>query len=163
MNTATQIENPEHLLELLSDGVTLGSYFKFTESEYEAVYALGHSLYMQEQYIAASKYFAFLVAHIQTEKRYVNALASSLQMLERHEEAVQYYCMASIMDIEDPLPTFHTAECFMAMQQYEAAEEALTLILQQATDARWQQLRDRCQVLMDAIASHTCSTSSEAT
>lgn len=161
MNDHTKIESAEQILDLLSDGMTLGSYFEYSETEYEAVYALGHSLYMQEQYLSASKYFSFLVAHIQTEKRYVNALASSLQMLGRYEEAVQYYCMASIMDIDDPLTTFHTAECFIALKQYEQAEEALSLLLQQATKPQWHELRERCQVLRNAIPTSTAPISAE--
>lgn len=161
MNTPKKTETPEQILDLLNDGMSLGSYFEFTDSEYEAVYALGHSLYIQEQYLAASKYFSFLVAHIQTEKRYVNALASSLQMLGRYEEAIQYYCMASVMDIEDPLTTFHTAECFIALQQYTSAEEALNLILQQAKQPQWSQLRERSQALLTAITADAQKTQAE--
>lgn len=138
----------EYMLELLSRGVGLGAIFGYTETEYAAVYALGHSHYSQERYLDAARLFGFLVMHSPMERRYMSALASALQMLGHYRDAIQYHSMASIMDIEDPLPTFHTAECLMALEMRQEAREALALVLAQCNKPQWQELQRRSQMLL---------------
>ena len=100
---------PEQIAELLAHGGTLGSVYNYDDTDYEVLYALGHSLYGQTRYQDAMRTFGFLVVHNHMEKRYMNAFAASLQMLKSYKEAIKYYSMASLMDMSDPLPTYHTA------------------------------------------------------
>src|SRR5690606_20030859 len=106
---------PEQIAELLAHGGTLGSVYNYDDTDYEVLYALGHSLYGQTRYQDAMRTFGFLVVHNHMEKRYMNAFAASLQMLKSYKEAIKYYSMASLMDMSDPLPTYHTAECMIAL------------------------------------------------
>ncbi len=146
--TSSSSSSSEQVLELLSHGVGLGTIFDYSDSEYEAMYALGHSHYSQERYLDAAKCFGFLVAHNTMEPRFLSAFASTLQMLRHYRDAIQYHSTASIMDLEDPLPTFHTAECFLALKMPEQAREALALVIAQCDKPQWLELRDRCEALM---------------
>lgn len=143
---------PEQVIELLSHGGGLGTIFSYTENEYEAMYALGHSHYSQERYLDAAKCFGFLVAHNALEPRFMNAFASCMQMLKQYEDAIQYYSTASVLDLEDPLPTFHTAECFMALAMPAQACEALALVIAQCDAPPWAELRQRAQTLLDLLS-----------
>lgn len=143
----------EQVLELLSNAGGLGNIFDYTDKEYEAVYALGHSHYNQERYLDAAKCFGFLVAHNSLESRFMNAFAASMQMLKLYGDAIQYYSAVSLMDLEDPLPTFHTAECFLALKMPEEAREALTLVIAQCKTPQWQELRQRSQALLELLGS----------
>lgn len=138
----------EQALELLSHGTGLGDIMGYSDTEYEALYALGYNHYSQERYLDAAKCFGFLVAHNTMEPRYMSAFACSLQMLKRYREAIQYHSTASVMDLEDPLPTFHTAECFIALEMHQEAREALTLVLAQSNTPQWQDLRQRSETLL---------------
>ena len=138
----------EQIAELLMSGGTLGSIYDYTEQDYEVLYALGHSLYAQGRYADATKAFGFLVMHNHLEKRYVGAFASSLQMAKRYEQAVQYYTLASAMDMSDPAPTFHTAECLIALNRLDDAREALGFVVAQSSDAAHQPLSERAQALL---------------
>ncbi|MPM18178.1 hypothetical protein SDC9_64584 [bioreactor metagenome] len=130
---------------------TFGSLFGYEESDYEVLYALGHSLYSQARYQDAMRIFGFLVVNNQLEKRFFNAFASSLQMLQRHAEAIQYYSMASLLDIDDPLPTFHTAECFIALNCKAEAKEALKFVVEQSTAPSMAEVKTRAQSLLDLL------------
>ena len=141
----------EQALELISNGVSLGSIFDYSDNEYEAMYALGHSHYSQQRYLDAAKCFGFLVTNNTTEPRFVSAFASSLQMLKQYRDAVQYHCLASIMDLENPLPTFHTAECFIALTMPEEARQALTAVISQCNAPQWQELRERSEALLELL------------
>ena len=136
------------IAELLMSGGTLGSIHDYTDRDYEALYALGHGLYEQGRYAEAVKAFGFLLMHNHLEKRYVGAFASSLQMARRHAEAVQYYALASAMDMSDPAPTFHTAECLIALNRLDEAREALGFVIAQSADAARQPLRERALALL---------------
>ena len=120
----------------------------YSDTEYEALYSLGYNHYSQERYLDAVKCFGFLVAHNTMEPRYMSAFACTLQMLKRYREAIQYHSTASVMDLEDPLPTFHTAECFIALEMHQEAREALTLVLAQCDTLQWQDLRQRSETLL---------------
>ncbi|WP_159910924.1 SycD/LcrH family type III secretion system chaperone [Pantoea sp. 18069] len=143
---------PAQVLELLSHGGGLGTIFGYTDDEYEALYALGHNHYSQQRYLDAAKCFGFLVAHKSLEPRFMNAFASCMQMLKRYQEAIQYYSTASVLDLEDPLPTFHTAECFIALEMPEQAREALVLVIAQCRQPQWEALRQRAQALLKLLA-----------
>ena len=142
----------EQALELLSHGTGLGDIMGYSDTEYEALYALGHNHYSQERYADAVKCFGFLVAHNTMEPRYMSAFACTLQMLKRYREAIQYHSVASVMDLEDPLPTFHTAECFMALEMHQEARDALKLVLAQCDKPQWQDLRQRSEALLTLLA-----------
>lgn len=148
METLSPPSLAEQALELLSHGTGLGDIMGYSETEYEALYALGHNHYSQERYLDALKCFGFLVAHNTMERRYLSAFACTLQMLKRYREAIQYHSVASVMDLEDPLPTFHTAECFVALEMHQEAREALKLVLAQCDPPQWSELQERSQALL---------------
>lgn len=152
MATASTPTLSEQALELLSHGTGLGDIMGYGDTEYEAMYALGHNHYSQERYLDAAKCFGFLVAHNTLEPRYLSAYACTLQMLRQYREAIQYHTVASVMNLEDPLPTFHTAECFMALEMHEDARQALKLVLAQCDQPQWRVLRQRCETLLSLLA-----------
>lgn len=147
------ILSSEQALELLSHGVGLGTIFDYSDNEYEAMYALGHSHYSQERYLDAAKCFGFLVTHNAMEPRFMSAFACALQMLGHYRDAIQYHTLASVMDLEDPLPTFHTAECFVALEMPVEACEALNLVIAQCDQPQWKELRDRCVAWLQLLDS----------
>lgn len=152
MGTASAAQDfPAQALDLLSQGGSLGTVFGYTDDEYEALYALGHNHYEQQRYLDAAKCFCFLVAHKSFEPRYMAAFASCMQMLGQYQEAIQYYSLVSVLDLEDPLPTFHTAECFIALEMPELAREALALVVAQCLQPHLQELSQRAQALLDLL------------
>src|SRR5262245_11827336 len=117
------METPEGSLDditrqvatLFSNGATLGTFYGYTDEDYEMVYEHGHMLYGQARYLDALKAFGFLVMHNPYERRYISAFAACFQMRQQYKEAITYYTIASLMDMTDPVPTFHTAECMIPL------------------------------------------------
>lgn len=142
---------PEQIAQLLANGGTLGSVYNYDDTDYEVLYALGHSLYGQTRYEDAMRAFGFLVVHNHMEKRYMNAFAASLQMLKSYKEAIKYYSMASLMDMSDPLPTFHTAECMIALGYAPEAREALQFVVRQSEEQGFAELQSRAQAMLDLM------------
>lgn len=150
--TMLQMENmSEKLVELFSSGMTLGEIYNYTEQDYEVVYNLGHNLYSQGRYLDAMKAFSFLVMHNQFERRFHNAMASSLQMLKMYNDAIQFYSMASVMDLTDPKPTYHTAECMIPLGMYAEALQALELVIKQSQAPEHAALLERAEALQQMV------------
>lgn len=143
----------EQIGNLLLSGGVLGDVYDYSPQDYEVLYALGHSLYSQRRYGDAVKAFGFLVAHNHLERRYLSAFASSLQMVKNYEEALGYYSMASVMDLSDPLPTFHSAECLVALNRLQQAKKFLDIVVRQCTSQKYEALNVRAHALNELISS----------
>jgi type III secretion system low calcium response chaperone LcrH/SycD len=111
--------------EAILSGATLKKLMGLSDHEMAAVYALGYNLYNQAKYLEAAKAFAFLVQHDHYERKYYKALGSALQMLKRYKDALQNYGMAATLDLTDPEPNFHAAECLIALGMLTEARDAL--------------------------------------
>lgn len=137
--------------ESFSSGAMLGDLFEYDDRDYEAVYALGHSFYAQARYSDALKAFGFLVMNNPLERRFVNAYASSLQMQQRHEDAIAFYGLAAMMDIANPGPIFHTAECLIALGRMPEAVDALGIVVSLCEKPDQDGLKTRAQALLDLL------------
>ena len=144
----------EHTVDLLANGATLKAIKGYTDEEFEALYTLGYNLYNQGKFAEAMQAFGFLLMHDQLERRYYKAFGSCLQMLKRYEEAVRNYSMASVLDLTDPEPTFHTAECMVALGMPTEAMEALDLVVRQTHDkADYKVMHERAQAMIGILKS----------
>ncbi|MES3002902.1 MAG: SycD/LcrH family type III secretion system chaperone [Pseudomonadota bacterium] len=119
------IEQGAALVELLSSGNTLSGLLGRSEKSQEALYHVAYVFYGQAKYTEAMRMFAFLLANNHLDRRFYMGFAGCMQMLDRHEEALKYYGIASLLDLTDPLPPMHMAECHIAMGQRDKARESL--------------------------------------
>ena len=142
----------ERVTDTLFSGGTLGSLIGYDQRDYEAMYTLGHSHYAQGRYADAMKAFSFLVTYNPMERRYVNAFASCLQMEKRYDEAISFYSLTSVMDMTDPRPTFHTAECMIALGRKKEAKDALGIVIEQCKKPEQEALKSRAQALLDLLS-----------
>lgn len=138
--------------EHFAAGGTLGDLHGMEDRDYEAMYAVAHGMYSQERYGDAQKLFNFLVACNPFDRRFHQALASSLQMTGDYEQAISYYSMASVMDMKDPVPTFHTAECLAALGRVTEAREALQIVIEQSSSPAHAPLRQRASGLLELLS-----------
>ena len=56
-------------------------------------------------------------------------MGATLQMMKKYEDAANAYGFAAVMDCHDPRPSFHAAECFIALNDKEKAEGALNSVV----------------------------------
>lgn len=156
MEQAQPVAGAEQIEELIAtvseafaNGNTLGDLMGYVPRDYESVYALGHRYYRQARYLDALKAFSFLVMHNPLERKFANAQAASLQMLKQYDNAIAFYSLASVMDMTDPRPTFHTAECLIALGRVEEAIDALNIVIKQSTAPEFAALNARTQGLLN--------------
>lgn len=96
-----------------------------TDGEMEAVYSLGFNFYNTGRYDEAEKIFKFLVLFDHLNPKYWTAMGALQQVRKDYDTAVTSYSFASFLDLKDPKPQFHAAECFLAKGDVENAKSAL--------------------------------------
>lgn len=119
------IEQGAALVELLISGNTLSSLLGRSEKSQEALYHVAYVFYGQAKYTEAMRMFAYLLANNHLDRRFYMGFAGCMHMLDRHEEALKYYGIASLLDLTDPLPAMHMAECHIALGRHGQARESL--------------------------------------
>lgn len=137
----------QRLGEFIIQGGTLGQVMEVEADEYEALYAVAHAALQAARYQEAADTFGMLVSLNPYQTRFLQAYATSLQMLGRYEDAIVYFSLASMLDLDDPRPFFHIAQCMLARRMPEQALEALDQALPRcehhpALQARAQAMRD---------------------
>lgn len=154
--------SPEELDDLwatvhahLTRGGTLGDLRGLTAKEYEAMFLVGHTLYGQKRYEDAEQVFAFLVMNNPYDRRFAQALGSAKQMLGQYADAIGYYSIASMFEMTDPVPTFHTAECLAALGKPEDALDALGFAIKHSTKPEHAKLKQRAQAMVELLKATT--------
>lgn len=145
--------------EFIIQGGTLGQALAVDSDEYEALYAVAHAAYQAARYQEAADTFGMLVSLSPYQTRFLQAYATSLQMLGRYEDAIVYFSLASMLDLDDPRPFFHIAQCMLARRMPEQALEALDQALPRTEGLP--ALQARAQALRDLIAGRSASAHQE--
>lgn len=153
-NQATTSETLEMIAqELFENKSTIAELRGLSEDELEAIYTLGFNAYRQGKYQDAAQTFSMLTVYNHFEAKYHKGLAASCQMMELFPEAVQAYGGALAIDPLDPEPKLHIAECLIALGEIDDAKEMLRYVLEEVEDQETSVIRDRANVLLEAIGS----------
>ena len=133
------------------EGGTIGDLHGFDEKDYEAMYAVGHGLYTQGRHRDAAKVFGFLMTNNPYDRRFPLAMGATQQMLGKHAEAAGFYGLAVVLDMSDPVPLFHMAECMAALGQIDEAREAFQHAQEFATKPEHQPIREKAAVQLKLL------------
>ncbi len=155
MPDAGQIEKTAALIqEVLENGGTLGDLKGFTPEEMEAVYSLAYNLHQQGRFEEAEKLFQFLCFYEHLDKRFWMGLGACRQQLKRHREAIEAYSVLGMLDMENPYPPLHAADCYVALGDMEKAESALEAALHWSGERpEYAEVKSRAGLLLRAIQS----------
>ena len=121
----SQEQIAEAARQFLNDYSTLGELKGISRQELEAVYSLGFTHYRTGRYEDASKLFQFLVLFDHLNPKYWLALGAVQQVAKDYKGAIASYGYASFLDLENPKPQLHAAECFLALGDKENAASAI--------------------------------------
>ena len=96
-----------------------------TKAEMEAVYSVGFNMYRTGRYDDAEKIFRFLVLFDHLEPKYWMGAGAIQQVRKDYNGALASYGYASFLDLQNPKPQLHAAECFLALGDKPNAASAL--------------------------------------
>ncbi len=148
----------ENLEQIIDHFLSVGGVFKdahgLSNEEMEAIYSVGYNLYQSGKYKDALNIFKFLCFFDHLEKKYWMGLGAVHQMMGNYERAVESYSYATLLDIEDPRPALHAADCYLILGNKEAAESALNAVIEfSGNDPAKKQFKERAETLLSMVKS----------
>lgn len=114
--------------KLVEDVTTVRDLKGITDGEMEAIYSLGFNFYNTGRIDDAEKVFKFLVMFDHMNPKYWIGMGAIQQVKRNFAGAVTSYGFASFLDLRDPKPQFHAAECYVALGDKENALSALAAL-----------------------------------
>ena len=125
MDKITEERIAEAAKAFVKDGATLKEVRGITNDELEAVYSLGFGHYNTGKFEDAEKLFQFLVLFDHLNSKYWFALGAVQQARKDYKKALASYGYSSFLDLENPKPQYHAAECCLALGDRANAASAL--------------------------------------
>ena len=115
----------EGIRSLVRDKATLKQIKGVTNDELEAVYSLAFGYYRTGKYDEALKLFQFLVLFDHLNAKFWFGLGATQQAVKDYQGAVASYGYCSFLNLENPKPQYHAAECFLAIGDKRNAASSL--------------------------------------
>ena len=107
------------------DGSTVKELKGITNGEMEAVYSIAFNYYRTGKYDEAEKLFNFLALFDHLNAKYWFGMGAVQQVKKDYKTAITSYSYCSFLDLENPKPQLHAAECYLALGDKENALSAL--------------------------------------
>ena len=108
-----------------TEGATIKELRGISNNELEAVYSLAFNYYRTGKFDEAEKLFNFLAFFDHLNPKFWMGVGAVRQVRKDFSGAVQAYGYASFLDISNPKPQLHAAECFLAMGDKRNAASSL--------------------------------------
>ena len=115
----------QELLKHFTEGGTLKSFVKLSDTELEAIYAVAHNQFAAHKYAQAIDLFKFLCLYDHTQPRWFYGLGVVRQHAGDYAGAVEAFAMATLLDVDDPRPQAQAGYCLLAQERWPEAQSAL--------------------------------------
>ena len=106
---------------------TLQEILQIKNSTMQKFYEIAYALFDAKKYNEAADSFFVLSLFNPVKHQYWICLGISEEKRNDYESAIDAYFMASLTDIESPLPHMHAAQCFYNINQPSNAIDAIFL------------------------------------
>lgn len=123
-----------------------------TDAQIEGLYGQAYRLYNTGRYTDAKSIFRMLVTLNPLEGKYHMGTAACLHMEKKYESAIGMYMLTSTMDATNPIPMYHTADCYINLNELEAAVYALELCVAGCGDSEeYAIIKDRSVMMIKSL------------
>jgi len=140
------------LEDVYLNGKNLAEALDLTEQNLEDIYRIAYNNYNASQYLDARNIFTFLTLLNSEEPRYFFGAGAAYQMLKDYPNAIAFYVCCTALDLLNPLPWYHLADCYMNQNQMlDAAVAFNNVLIRTKTNPIYSKIRSRSQIMIDKI------------
>ncbi|HCG7390802.1 SycD/LcrH family type III secretion system chaperone VcrH [Vibrio parahaemolyticus] len=144
----------EELLSFLEEGGTLKMLHDVSADTIEHIYAVGYNFFQSGKIEQAAKVFQLLSMLDHYQARFFIGLGAARQELGEYLQAIDAYSYAALVDINDPRPPFHSAECHLKLEQLTEAESGFYSAKEMsAGKSQYADLHQRAGIMLEAVRS----------
>ncbi|MFH4432719.1 SycD/LcrH family type III secretion system chaperone VcrH [Vibrio diabolicus] len=142
----------EELLSFLEEGGTLKMLHDVSQDTIEHIYAVGYNFFQSGKIEQAAKVFQLLSMLDHYQARFFIGLGASRQELGEYLQAIDAYSYAALVDVNDPRPPFHSAECHLKLEQLTEAESGFYSAKEMsAGKSQYADLHERAGIMLEAV------------
>ncbi|EJG0660493.1 SycD/LcrH family type III secretion system chaperone VcrH [Vibrio parahaemolyticus] len=142
----------EDLLSFLEEGGTLKMLHDVSADTIEHIYAVGYNFFQSGKIEQAAKVFQLLSMLDHYQARFFIGLGAARQELGEYLQAIDAYSYAALVDINDPRPPFHSAECHLKLEQLTEAESGFYSAKEMsAGKSQYADLHQRAGIMLEAV------------
>jgi type III secretion system low calcium response chaperone LcrH/SycD len=138
--------------KMWTQGMSPKEAMGISNSYLENIYAQAYRLYNTGKYTEAAHLFRILIMFNAMEPKYMLGLAACFHMLKEYVNAIQTYTMCSALDPQNPIPHYHSSDCFIQMKEYLSAMLSLELAIDRAGDKpEYAKMKERAQLSLESL------------
>lgn len=142
----------EPIQSLFRTGKLPREAWKISDAKIEELYSQGYRLYNTGRYKEAVLLFRTLIMINPEEPKYYMGLAACFHMQKEFKNAVETYTLCSILDGDNPIPLFHSSDCFIQSGDKYSALTVLEMAVKRAGDnPQYQILKDRALLTIEGL------------
>ncbi|TOE75577.1 CesD/SycD/LcrH family type III secretion system chaperone [Vibrio parahaemolyticus] len=142
----------EELLSFLEEGGSLKMLHDVSADTIEHIYAVGYNFFQSGKIEQAAKVFQLLSMLDHYQARFFIGLGAARQELGEYLQAIDAYSYAALVDINDPRPPFHSAECHLKLEQLTEAESGFYSAKEMsAGKSQYADLHQRAGIMLEAV------------
>ncbi|MCR9933081.1 SycD/LcrH family type III secretion system chaperone VcrH [Vibrio antiquarius] len=142
----------EELLSFLEEGGTLKMLHDVSQDTIEHIYAVGYNFFQSGKIEKAAKVFQLLSMLDHYQARFFIGLGAARQELGEYLQAIDAYSYAALVDVNDPRPPFHSAECHLKLEQLTEAESGFYSAKEMsAGKSQYADLHERAGIMLEAV------------
>ncbi|WP_435248663.1 SycD/LcrH family type III secretion system chaperone [Vibrio sp. nBUS_14] len=142
----------DELLSFLEDGGTLKMLHDVSADTIEHIYAVGYNFFQSGKVEQAAKIFQLLSMLDHYQARFFIGLGAARQELGEYLQAIDAYSYAALVDINDPRPPFHSAECHLKLENLTEAESGFYSAKEMsAGKSEYADLHQRADIMLEAV------------
>ncbi|MCR9964708.1 SycD/LcrH family type III secretion system chaperone VcrH [Vibrio antiquarius] len=142
----------EELLSFLEEGGTLKMLHDVSQDTIEHIYAVGYNFFQSGKIEQAAKVFQLLSMLDHYQARFFIGLGAARQELGEYLQAIDAYSYAALVDVNDPRPPFHSAECHLKLEQLTEAESGFYSAKEMsAGKSQYAGLHERAGIMLEAV------------
>lgn len=118
----------------------------------EGIYGQAYRLYNNGKYKDSAHLFRLLIMLNSSEPKYLMGLGACFHMMKEYQSACETYALCAMIDGNNPLPHFHSSDCYLQMKDLASAIIALTMAIKRAEGKpEYKTLHDRATLTLEAL------------
>lgn len=147
-----KLRDPDIIRRQMKEGKTFQEILGYTPAMMEKFYQGAYNLFQMQEYQKAADAFVFLTTLNPYVHNYWLGLGMAEQLNGGYQGALLAYAMAILNDIGNPLPHYHSASCYRALQDNKSALQSLDMAIRCANaQEQFTALREQAQAAKNAM------------
>lgn len=136
----------------LKQGVLPKDAMKVSPAYLEKMYAQAFTLYNTGKYEEALHIFRMLVMFNGLEPKYMMGLAACLHLMKDYPKAIETYTLCSLLDPTNPMPHYHSSDCFLQMKDSLSAMLSLELTIDSCKERpEYAKIKERAWLSLESL------------